>query len=213
MLKIEAKNMLILAVLSVLLSCGLVSGLDWYNTEKSVAIAIGEGDVLAWNNFQTMNMQWNENGFTKTSGFGLNYLGANQASIDKSSSLTVLGADGSTKTYSNTLTQDLKFAGDQDLLSIGGLYTLGNDGKTTTTTTMLSFTNPKTKQNVVLDYNELDEDPTQFIKEFIDAMDLGIGYDRIQGLESHVGIVDSEEVTTNGMEFEYSLGKNTWVDA
>jgi hypothetical protein len=210
MLKIEAKNMLILAVLSVLLSCGLVSGLDWYNTEKSSAIAIGEGDVLAWNNFQGMEMQWNENGFTKTSGFSLNYLGANQVSIDKSSSLTVLGADGSTKTYGNTLTQDLKFAGDQDLLSIGGLYTLGNDGKTKT---MLSFKNPKTKQNVVLDYNKLDENPTEFIKEFIDAMDLGIGYDRIQGLESHVGIVDSEEVTTNGMEFEYSLGKNTWVDA
>lgn len=210
MLKIEAKNMLILAVLSVLLSCGLVSGLDWYNTEKSAAIAIGGGDVLAWNNFQGMEMQWNENGFTKKSGFGLNYLGANQVSIDKSSSLTVLGADGSTKTYGNTLTQDLKFAGDQDLLSIGGFYTLGNDGKTKT---MLSFTNPKTKQNVVLDYNKLDENPTEFIKEFIDAMDLGIGYDRIQGLESHVGIVDSEEVTTNGMEFEYSLGKNTWVDS
>jgi hypothetical protein len=212
MLKIEAKNMLILAVLSVLLSCGLVSGLDWYNTEKSVAIAIGEGDVLAWNNFQTMNMEWYKNGFTKTSEFGLNYLGANQVSIDKSSSLTVLGADGSTKTYGNTLTQDLKFAGDQDLLSIGGLYTLGNDGKTTTTTTMLSFTNPKTGKTFNMASVDPD-DPTKFVEEFISAMDLGISYERIQGLESHIGIVDSEEVTTNGMEFEYSLGKNTWVDA
>jgi len=211
LLKTEAKNMLILAVLSVLLSCGLVSGLDWENTEKSAAIAIGGGDVLAWNSFQGMNLQWNENGFTKTSVFGLSYLGANQVSIDKSSSLTVLGADGSTKTYGNTLTQDLKFAGDQDLLSIGGLYTLGNDGKTTTTTNMLSYTNPKTGK--IFNMASVDpNDPTKFIEEFVDAMDLGIGYDRIQGLESHVGIVDSEEVTTNGMEFEYSLGKNTWVE-
>jgi hypothetical protein len=212
MLKIEAKNMLILAVLSVLLSCGLVSGLDWYNTEKTVVSAIGGGDELAWNNFQGMELQWDENGFTKMSGFGLNYFGANQVSIDRSSSLTVLGADGSTKTYGNTLTQDLKFAGDQDLLSIGGLYALGNDGKTTTTTTMLSFTNPKSGKT--FNMASVDpENPTKFIGEFIDAMDLGIGYDRIQGLESHVGIVDSEEVTTDGMEFEYSLGKNTWVDA
>ena len=208
MLKIDAKNMLILAVLSVLLSCGLVSGLDWHNTEKTVVSANGKGDVLAWNNFQTMNMQWNENDFTKTSGFGLNYLGANQASIDRSSSLTVLGADGSTKTYGNTLTQDLKFAGDQDLLSIGGIYTLENGNPTT----MLSFTNPKTGK--IFNMASVDpDDPTEFIEEFISAMDLGISYDRIQGLESHIGIVDSEEVTTNGLEFEYSLGKNTWVDA
>jgi len=209
MLKIEADNMLILAVLSVLLSCGLVSGLDWYNSEKSVVSASGEGDILAWENFQGWELKLNENGFTKTSKFDLNYFGANQVSIDRSSSLTVLGADGSSKTYGNTLTQDLKFAGDQDLLSIGGIYTLGNDGKSST---MLSFTNPKTKNTfnmASVDPN----DPTAFIKEFVDAMDLGIGYDRIQGLESHVGIVDSEKVTTDGMEFEYSLGKNTWVDA
>jgi hypothetical protein len=208
MLKIDAKNMLILAVLSVLLGCGLVSGLDWHNEEKSVVFASGEGDVLAWNNFQTMNMQWDESGFTKTSEFGLNYLGANQISIDKSSSLTVLGADGSTRTYGNTLTQDLKFAGDQDLLSIGGLYTLKNGEQTT----MLSFTNPKTGKTfnmASVDPN----DPTKFVEEFVKAMDLGISYERIQGLESHVGIVDSEGITKNGLEFEYSLGKNTWVDA
>jgi len=212
MLKIEAKNMLILAVLSVLLSCGLVSGLDLHNTEKTVISASGDGDLMAWKNFQISNLQWDENSFTKMSGFDLNYLGANQVSIDRSSSLTVLGADGSTKTYGNTLTQDLKFAGDQDLLSIGGIYTLGNDGKATTTTTMLSFTNPKTGKTFNMASVDPD-DPTKFVEEFISAMDLGISYERIQGLESHIGIVDSEEVTTNGLEFEYSLGKNTWVDA
>jgi hypothetical protein len=208
MLKIDEKSMLILAVLSVLLSCGLVSGLDWYNTERSVAIAKGEGDVLAWNNFQTMNLKWDENGFTKMSGFDLNYLGANQVSIDRSSSLTVLGSDGSTKTYSNTLTQDWKFAEDQDLLSIGGLYTLENGNPTT----ILAFTNPKTGKTFNMASVDPD-DPTKFVEEFISAMDLGISYERIQGLENHIGIVDSEKVTTNGLEFEYSLGKNTWVDA
>jgi hypothetical protein len=208
MLKLDAKNKLILAVLSVLLSCGLVSGLDWNNNEETTVIASGEGEVLAWNNIQVMNMQWDENGFTKTSGFSLNYLGANQVSIDRSSSLTVLNADGSTKTYGNTLIQDLKFSEDQDLLSLGGVYTLEN-GKSTT---MLAFTNPNTGKtfNIAsVDPN----DPSKFIGEFIDAMDLGISYDRIQGLESHVGIVDSETVKADGIEFEYSLGKNTWVDS
>jgi predicted small lipoprotein YifL len=50
MLKIEAKNMLILAVLSVLLSCGLVSGLDLHNTEKN-------GDKRKW--------RWRPNGMEK----------------------------------------------------------------------------------------------------------------------------------------------------
>jgi len=207
MLKIDAKNVLILAVLSVLLSCGLVSGLDWSNTEYTDVIASGEGEVLAWNNLQGMNMQWDETGFTKTSGFSLNYLGANQVSIDRISSLTVLGEDGSKTTYGNTLTQDLKFSGDQDIINIGGVYTL-NDGKST-----FSFINPKT--NKAFNMASVDpNDPTKFVEEFVEAMDLGIGFDRIQSLESHVGIVDSEKVTmTNGMEFEYSLGKNTWIDA
>ena len=52
---------------------------------------------------------------------------------------------------------------------------------------------------------------TVFIGEFIDAMDLGMSYERVQGLQSNIGIVDSEKVTTNGMEFEYSLGKNTEI--
>ena len=42
-------------------------------------------------------------------------------------------------------------------------------------------------------------------------MDLGMSYERIQGLQSNIGIVDSEKVTANGMEFEYSLGKNTEI--
>ena len=141
--KINASDLLILTSLSVLLSCGLVSGLDWNYQDKMVAFASGEGEVLGWNNFQNVDMQWDENGFTKTSEFGLNLMGANQVSLDKSSSLTVLNADGSTKTYGYTLTQDLKFSGDQDLLSIGGLYTLENGESTT----LLSFTNPKTGES------------------------------------------------------------------
>jgi len=206
--KINASDLLILVSLSVLLSCGLVSGLDWHNEEIAVAFASGEGEVLGWNNFQTMVMNWDENGFTKTSEFGFNYLGANQISLDKSSSLTVLNADGSTKTYGNTLTEDLKFSGDQNLLKIGGLYTLEN-GKSTGTT-MLSFTNPKTGKSINMASVD-PEHPEEFIKGFIDAMDLGISYDRIQGLQSHVGIVDSEKTTANGMEFEYSLGKNVEI--
>jgi hypothetical protein len=209
--KINASDLLILASLSVLLSCGLVSGLDWQNLEETVAFASGEGEVLGWNNFQNVVMKWDENGFTKTSAFGLNYLGANQISLDKSSSLTVLNADGSTKTYGNTLTEDLKFSGDQNLLSIGGLYTLEN-GKSTGTT-MLSFTNPKTGDTVDNIASVDPEHPDEFIKEFVDAMGLGIGYDRIMGLQSNIGIVDSEKVTANGMEFEYSLGKNTEIRA
>jgi hypothetical protein len=188
--KINASELLILVSLSVLLSCGLVSGLDWHNEERAVAFASGEGEVLGWNNFQTMVMNWDENGFTKTSEFGFNYLGANQISLDKSSSLTVLNADGSTKTYGNRLTEDLKFSGDQNLLSIGGIYTLEN-GKSTGTT-MLSFTNPKTGKSINMASVD-PEHPEEFIKGFIDAMDLGISYDRIQGLQSHVGIVDSEK--------------------
>jgi hypothetical protein len=208
--KINASDLLILATLSVLLSCGLVSGLEWHNFEKTVAFASGEGEVLAWDNFQNVVMHWNGDDFTKTSEFGLNYLGANQIYLDKSSSLTVLNADGSTKTYGNTLTEDLKFSGDQNLLSIGGLYTLEN-GKSTGTT-MLSFTNPTTGKTV--DMASVDpEHPDEFIKEFVDAMGLGIGYDRIMGLQSNIGIVDSEKVTANGMEFEYSLGKNTAIRA
>jgi hypothetical protein len=206
--KINASELLILVSLSVLLSCGLVSGLDWHNEERAVAFASGEGEVLGWNNFQTMVMNWDENGFTKTSEFGFNYLGANQISLDKSSSLTVLNADGSTKTYGNRLTEDLKFSGDQNLLSIGGIYTLDN-GKSTGTT-MLSFTNPKTGKSINMASVD-PEHPEEFIKGFIDAMDLGISYDRIQGLQSHVGIVDSEKTTANGMEFEYSLGKNVEI--
>jgi hypothetical protein len=206
--KINASELLILVSLSVLLSCGLVSGLDWHNEERAVAFASGEGEVLGWNNFQTMVMNWDENGFTKTSEFGFNYLGANQISLDKSSSLTVLNADGSTKTYGNRLTEDLKFSGDQNLLSIGGIYTLEN-GKSTGTT-MLSFTNPKTGKSINMASVD-PEHPEEFIKGFIDAMDLGISYDRIQGLQSHVGIVDSEKTTANGMEFEYSLGKNVEI--
>jgi hypothetical protein len=208
--KINASDLLILASLSVLLSCGLVSGLDWHNLEKTVAFASGEGEVLGWDNSQQMVMDVNENGFTKTSKFDFKLFGANQISLDKSSSLTVLNADGSTKTYGNTLTEDLKFSGDQNLLSIGGLYTLEN-GKSTGTT-MLSFTNPKTGKTV--DMASVDpEHPEEFIKGFIDAMDLGISYDRIMGLQSHIGIVDSEKTTANGMEFEYSLGKNTEIRA
>ena len=204
--KINASDLLILTSLSVLLSCGLVCGLDWNYQDKMVAFASGEGEVLGWNNFQNVDMQWDENGFTKTSEFGLNYLGANQVSLDRSSSLTVLNADGSTKTYGYTLTQDLKFSGDQDLLSIGGLYTLEN-GKSTT---MLSFTNPKTEKSV--DIASVDpEHPEVFIGAFIDAMDFGMSYERIRGLQSNIGIVDSEKVTGNGMEFEYSLGKNTAI--
>jgi hypothetical protein len=206
--KINASDLLILVSLSVLLSCGLVSGLDWHNEERAVAFASGEGEVLGWNNFQNMNMNWDENGFTKTSEFGFNYLGANQISLDKSSSLTVLNADGSTKTYGNTLTEDLKFSGDQNLLSIGGIYALKNGESTGTT--MLSFTNPKTGKTV--DMASVDpEHPEEFIKGFIDAMDLGISYDRIMGLQSHIGIVDSEKTTANGMEFEYNLGKNVVI--
>jgi hypothetical protein len=55
------------------------------------------------------------------------------------------------------------------------------------------------------------DDPTKFVEEFIDAMDLGMSYERIQGLESHIGIVDSEEITKDGMQFEYTLGKNTAI--
>jgi hypothetical protein len=184
--------------------------LEWHNFEKTVAFASGKGEVLEWKTFQTMKMQWNGDDFTKTSAFGLNYLGANQISLDKSSSLTVLNADGSTKTYGNTLTEDLKFSGDQNLLSIGGLYTLEN-GKSTGTT-MLSFTNPKTGKTV--DMASVDpNDPDKFIEDFINAMDLGISYDRIMGLQNHIGIVDSEKVTANGMEFEYSLGKNSEIRA
>ena len=179
--KINASDLLILASLSVLLSCGLVSGLDWHNEEKAVAFASGEGEVLGWNNFQNMVMQWDENGFTKTSEFGFNYLGANQISLDKSSSLTVLNADGSTKTYGNTLTEDLKFSGDQNLLSIGGLYTLEN-GKSTGTPCYRSQI--QRQENPSTWPRWIPKIQTEFIKEFIDAMGLGISYDRIQGLQS-----------------------------
>ena len=74
--KINASDLLILTSLSVLLSCGLVSGLDWHSQEKTMAFASGEGEVLGWNNFQNVVMKWDENGFTKTSAFGLNYIGS-----------------------------------------------------------------------------------------------------------------------------------------
>ena len=203
--KIKAQDLLILTSLSVLLSCGLVSGLDWYNQEKTVAFASGEGDVLMWYNPQIMQMQWDENGFTKTSGFELNYYGANQVSLDRTSSLTVLNADGSTKTYGNQLTQSQTLARDSSI-SMGGLYTL-TDGNQNT---QLSFTNSRTGKT--FDMNSVDpDDPTKFVEEFIDAMDLGMSYERIQGLESHIGIVDSEEITKDGMQFEYTLGKNTAI--
>ena len=203
--KTYSRNLLTLITLSVLLSCGLVSGLDWNNQERTVAFASGEGEVLEWYNPQVMTMQWDENGFTKVSGFQLNIIGANQVSFDRSSSLTVLNEDGSTKTYSNRLTQSQKLAGDSSI-SIGGLYTL-TDGNQNT---RLSFTNSRTGKT--FDMNSVDpDDPTKFVEEFIDAMDLGMSYERIQGLESHIGIVDSEEITKDGMQFEYTLGKNTAI--